>query len=160
MDGVQITQGDGFVEARMERAFPHQVDAVWRALTSSDELPLWLAPGSIEPRVGGRAQLDFGDSGVVIDSVVRAYAPESVLEYDWSSPGQPARPVQWRLVAEPNGARVTLTLRVPAGEDAGRSFAGWDAHLDMLAAALEGVPIKFPFETFKAARDRYRAALA
>jgi hypothetical protein len=27
----------------------------------------------------------------------------------------------------------------------------------MLAAALEGVPIKFPFDRFKAARDRYRS---
>lgn len=30
----------------------------------------------------------------------------------------------------------------------------------MLAAALAGVPIKFPFETFKAARDAYRVQLA
>jgi hypothetical protein len=30
----------------------------------------------------------------------------------------------------------------------------------MLAAALEGVPIRFPFERFKAARDAYRARLA
>lgn len=157
---AEITKGEGFVEARMEREFAHSVSRVWRALTAADELPLWLAAGSIEPRVGGRAQLDFGDSGVVIDSVVRAYEPERSLDYDWSSPGQPSRPMRWRIETTPNGALVTLTLRVPAEEDAGRSFAGWDAHLDMLAAMLEGVPIKFPFETFKAARDRYRALLA
>jgi hypothetical protein len=29
----------------------------------------------------------------------------------------------------------------------------------MLAAALEGVPIKFPFEDFKAARAAYQARL-
>ena len=30
----------------------------------------------------------------------------------------------------------------------------------MLAATLEGVPIKFPFEEFKAAREAYKARLA
>jgi hypothetical protein len=49
---------------------------------------------------------------------------------------------------------------MPADEDAGRAAAGWEAHLEMLAAALEEVPIKFPFETFKAARDAYRQELA
>jgi hypothetical protein len=56
--------------------------------------------------------------------------------------------------------RLVLTLSVPDGEDAGRSAAGWAAHLEMLAAALAGAPIKFPFEVFKAARDSYRAQLA
>ena len=62
----------------------------------------------------------------------------------------------------PKGDEVELdlTLLMPASEDAGRSCAGWDAHLEMLAAALAGVPIKFPFELFKAARDAYRVQLA
>ena len=52
-----------------------------------------------------------------------------------------------------------LTLTLPASEDVARSCAGWEAHLEMLAAALEGVPIKFPFESFKAAREAYKAQL-
>jgi hypothetical protein len=52
-----------------------------------------------------------------------------------------------------------LTLRIPDNEDIARTCAGWDAHLEMLAAAMEGVPIKFPFERFKAAREAYRARL-
>ena len=32
--------------------------------------------------------------------------------------------------------------------------------LDMLAAALAGVPVKFPFERFKTLRDAFRARLA
>lgn len=57
------------------------------------------------------------------------------------------------------GVVLTLTLWIPEGEDAARACAGWDAHLEMLAAALEGVPINFPFEHFKARRSRSGALL-
>ena len=53
-----------------------------------------------------------------------------------------------------------LTLRIPDGEDIARSCAGWEAHLQMLLAAIEGVPIKFPFDRFKATRESYKAVVA
>jgi hypothetical protein len=46
-------------------------------------------------------------------------------------------------------------VRVPTGEDLAKACAGFDAHLDMLAAALEGVSIKFPFDVFVQARKVY-----
>lgn len=58
------------------------------------------------------------------------------------------------------GTTLTLILSLPAAEDAARSCAGWEAHLEMLEAALEGVPIKFPFERFKASRETYNQILA
>ena len=149
------------VTVTLTRELDHPAAAVWALLTQTARLPEWLAPGEIEPRVGGRARLDFVDSGTVIDSEVSAYAPGSLLEYSWSGPGEPLRPVRWALEATaPEACRLTLALTSPASEDAGRAAAGWEAHLEMLAAALEGVPIKFPFERFKAARDAYRALLA
>ena len=104
-------------------------------------------------------KLNFVDSGIVIDSVITAFDRWHLLEFSWSGPGEPERPVLFEL--EPVGAMVglKLTLSVPDTEDAGRSAAGWAAHLDMLAAALAGAPIRFPFEVFKAARDAYRAQL-
>ncbi|WP_281059049.1 hypothetical protein [Mesorhizobium sp. M2C.T.Ca.TU.002.02.1.1] len=41
-------------------------------LTEPPQFVRWLAPGSIELRKGGRVHIDFGDSGVVIDSTVLA----------------------------------------------------------------------------------------
>src|SRR5262249_26890713 len=101
----------------------------------------------------------FVDSGIVIDSRVVAIAPGELIEYSWSSGDEPARPVRWMLEPQGEGCRVRLHLAVPPGEDAARAFAGWEAHLEMLEAALEGVPIRFPFESFKAARERYRQSL-
>jgi len=153
-----VREGDMTV-ARMSRVLEDSPRNVWSALTEPSKLVEWLAPGEIELRQGGAAKLNFADSGVVVDSTVTAVEPGRLLEYSWSSPGQPLRPVRYELTPEGDGVRLDVTLRVPSGEDAGRSCAGWDAHLDMLAASLAGVPIKFPFELFKAAREAYRERL-
>lgn len=155
-----ITRHGSTVEVTLIRHLDHAATRVWTLLTDTARLPEWLAPGEIELRVGGLARLDFADSGTVIDSTVTAYEPQALLEYSWSGPGEPRRPVRWSLEVEgPDACRLTLTLITPSDEDVGRAAAGWEAHLEMLAAALEGVPIKFPFERFKAARDAYRARL-
>jgi uncharacterized protein YndB with AHSA1/START domain len=158
LPAVFMRDGQG-VEARFSMVLDNHVEAVWAALTRPERLVEWLAPGEIELRVGGAARLNFADSGIVIDSVVSAFEPKRLIEYAWSGPGEPARPLRWEL--EPVGAavRLGLTLRVPASEDVARSAAGWAAHLEMLAAALAGIPIKFPFLVFKTAREAYAAQL-
>ena len=154
-----LTKGESFIQARLTRDFDHSQAVVWAALTDPAKIVEWLAPGQIEPAVGGAARLDFVDSGIVIDSRVSAYEAPRLLEYSWSSPGEPLRPLRWDVEPNGQGATLTLTLQSPDGEDVARSCAGWEAHLEMLAAALEGVPIKFPFERFKATREAYKGLL-
>lgn len=155
----EINLAGAEAEVRLVRQFEHPPQLIWAALTQPARLAQWLAPGEIELKPGGAARLDFQDSGIVIDSRVTAYAPGRLLEYSWSGPGEPLRPVRWELEAAECGVRLTLTLELPIVEDVARACAGWEAHLEMLAAALEGVPIKFPFETFKAQREAYKAKL-
>ena len=124
-------------------------------LTEPAHFKDWLAPGEIELTVGGRANLDFGDSGIIIDSRITACEPTSVLEYSWSSGDEPLRPVRWELTAIDGGTELKLKLGVPEDEEVARSCAGWEAHLMMFMAAIEGVPIKFPFERFQASRKGY-----
>ena len=150
----------GGVRGRLERVIEHSPDEIWAALTDPTQLPQWLAPGEIALTPGGAARLNFIDSGTVIDSVVTAVEAPRLLEYSWSSPGEPDRPVRWETTPEGDATRVNLTVTIPEGEDAGRACAGWVAHLEMLAAALEGAPMKFPFDRFKAAREVYKARLA
>jgi uncharacterized protein YndB with AHSA1/START domain len=157
---ADLVRDGAFVTARMTRAIAHPADVVWQALTEPAMLAQWLAPGQIEPRLGGAVRLDFADSGTVIDSQVSAFEPGRVLEYSWSSPGEPLRPVRWEVRTDGDGTALTLIQKTPIGEDPGRACAGWEAHLEMLQAALEGAPIKFPFESFKAARDAYRPKVA
>jgi len=146
--------GEGF-EGRIERFFEQNRKAVWRMLTDSEALAQWLAPGSIELCTGGEVHIDFADSGTMIESSVLDLDPPQLLVYSCSSGDEPQRPLRWELTAVEKGTRLTLTLRVPAGEDVAKACAGFDAHLEMLAAALEGVPIRFPMDHFIAARRIY-----
>jgi len=148
--------GNSF-EATITRAFDHDQRTLWAMLTDPAKLPLWLAPGELALRKGGAAKLNFPESGINVDSVITEIDPPHLIEYSWSSPGQPLRPLRWKTSPSTDGTILKLTLRIPDSEDIARTCAGWDCHLDMLAAALEDVPIKFPFERFKAAREAYRA---
>jgi len=153
-------QVDAFV-GRLERVYEHEPAAVWRMLTEPAAFAQWLAPGAIELRAGGAVRIDFGDSGVVIDSHLSAFEPLKVLAYSWSSGSEPERPLRWELAsAGPGSTRLVLTVRVPLAEDASKACAGFEGHLDMLAAALEGVPIKFPFQRYLQARSAYQQMLA
>ncbi len=159
--------GDKF-EARLERYLEHDRATVWAMLTDPDRMIDWLAPGSIELKKGGAAKLNFTDSGIVIDSIVTEFEELTLLEYSWSGPGEPLRPVRWELSADSpatgtetttSGTKLTLTLTCPKDDDVARNCAGWEAHLMMLLAAIEGVPIKFPFERFQSTRESYNAML-
>ena len=154
-----IENVDGYYVAKLVRVLEHEQDTVWSMLTEPSRIMEWLAPGEIELRKGGSAKLNFVDSGIVIDSIVSEFAPPHLLEYSWSGPGEPARPLRWETEANENGTRLTLTLRSPEDEDIARSCAGWEAHLMMLMAAIEGVPIKFPFDRFMSTREAYKQIL-
>lgn len=156
--GTITPHGDGH-QGRLERSFEHPGTEVWRMLTEPQAMAQWLSGGTIEQRPGGKVRIDFVDSGIVIDSTVSAFEAGRLLEYSWSSGDEPRRPLRWELTPTADGTRLVLTVGVPAGEDAAKACAGFEGHLEMLAAALEGVPIKFPFETYMKARNGYKAML-
>lgn len=152
--------GAGRHEGTLTRTYAgHGRAEVWKMLTDSGSLAQWIAPGSVEPRMGGAVRIDFKDSGIVIDSRVTEFVPQTALAYSWSSGKQPERPMRWQLADADGGTRLTLTVKVPAGEDPAKACAGFEGHLEMLAAALEGVPIRFPFDLYKQARSAYQRQL-
>jgi uncharacterized protein YndB with AHSA1/START domain len=157
---AEFAHTGAMLQGRFDIMLENHIEEVWAALTHPSEFVQWLAPGVIEPRPGGRVVIDFEDSGIVIDSTVTAYKPMRVLEYSWSGPGEPLRPIRWEL--EPVGAavRLALTVTVPDDEDVGRACAGWAAHLEMLIASLAGVSTKFPVALFRAAREQYETQVA
>ncbi|OJU92283.1 MAG: polyketide cyclase [Burkholderiales bacterium 66-5] len=156
--GTITPQGSGH-QGRITRDFDHPPAKVWSMLTESALMAQWLSAGTIEQRLGGKVRIDFVDSGIVIDSEVTAFAAGALIEYSWSSGNEPQRPLRWALTPSASGTHLALTVGVPAGEDAAKACAGFEGHLEMLAAALEGVPIKFPFETYMKARTGYKAML-
>jgi uncharacterized protein YndB with AHSA1/START domain len=160
MDDITFEREDGFITASASRRLDHPAAAVWRMIVEPVRLAEWLAPGRIEPRLGGAVRLDFADSGTVIDSAVSAFEDGRLIEFSWSKPGEPLRPVRIALTPEGDATHLALTVRTPEGEDAARAAAGWAAHLAMLEAALAGAPIPFPFEIFRAAREAAKVKVA
>ena len=69
--------------------------------------------------------------------------------------GDPARPIRFELSEIDGGCHVKLTASIPDDEVVARSCAGWESHLTMMEAAAAEVPIKFPFDRFKACRADY-----
>lgn len=153
----QLAQVNGRVTATLVRALDHSPEAVWRMLTDSVCLAQWLAPGVLEAKPGGRVQLDFGNSGTPIDCEITACEPNRLLAYSWSAGDAPERPLEWRLEPEGEGTRLTLTLLLPDDELVPIACAGWDAHMEMLMAALEGISIHFPADRFRRARARFES---
>lgn len=154
-----LVRMDVHVECRMTLMVEQPLDQVWRALTESADLAQWLAPGSIEPRLGGAVKIALDSSGTPIDSFVTAWAPRRRLGYSWSAGQGPVRPLNWQLTSVAEGVAIELTVGVPVDEDAARAFAGWAAHLQMLGAFLAGVPVGFPRQEYREFRDACRAQL-
>ena len=160
MEDTTFEREAGFTTATTTRRLDHPADAVWPMVAEPTRVAEWLAPGRIEQRLGGGVRLDFADSGTVIDSAVSAFEDGRLVAFSWSKPGEPLRPVRLALSPDGAGTQLTLTVKTPDGEDPARAAAGWAAHLAMLEAALAGAPIGFPFETFRAARELYKAQVA
>jgi uncharacterized protein YndB with AHSA1/START domain len=78
-----VTEIPGGFEPRFERSLRHPIERVWTALTDSEQIGTWLAPGKIELRLGGRVSLAFTNSPAVIESTVTALEPPRLLEYHW-----------------------------------------------------------------------------
>ncbi len=156
----RIKKSDDGFEIQLERTFAHDQNAVWRMLTEPQAFMLWLAPGSIELRVGGIVHIDFAESGSVIKSTVLKLDPPRLIEYSWSSGNEPERPLCWKLNPAPEGTQLLLILWLPAAEDPAKACAGFDAHLEMLSAALEGVSIRFPVNYYLERRRAYQQFLS
>lgn len=156
----EMYQSEDHMTAVMERWVDVPVEEVWQHLAEESKRVAWLAPGTIDLFTGGRARLDFKDSYVVVDSTVSACEAPALLEFSWSGPDDPARPIRFELSEENGGCRIKLTVSIPNDEVVARSCAGWEAHLTMLLAALHGAPTKFPLERFNECRSYFEQELA
>src|SRR5215469_15325967 len=103
---AKLTRTGSAVEAELTRRLGQPPATVWRMLVDPEKLAQWVAPGRIEPRVGGKVRLDFADSGAVIDSAVTAFEDGRLVEFSWSAPGETVRPVRFEISPEGDVARL------------------------------------------------------
>jgi uncharacterized protein YndB with AHSA1/START domain len=135
---------------RMERMLPGPMARVWAYLTESDLRGQWLATGEMELRVGGKVDLTWRNdeltghreerpAGVEAlhrqESTVIRIDPPRLLVFGWAGGSDVA------FELEPKGSQVKLTVTHRRLRDRSQTIgvsAGWHAHLDVLAARLDG----------------------
>jgi uncharacterized protein YndB with AHSA1/START domain len=134
----------------LQRLLPGSIDRVWAYLTESDLRRQWLAAGTMEMRVGAPVELVWRNNELMdnpgqppegfgeehrMESEITELDPPYRLAISWGSTGG----VTFEL--EPVGDMVRFTLthrRIPDRSIMLNVSAGWHAHLDVLAARLEG----------------------
>ena len=143
-------------EVRIERWLPGPVERIWAYLTESGKRGLWLAPGEMELRVGGRVEHrfrhadlshekkpparygDFKDGPVMLGTVTRCEPPR-LLSYTWGDAEEDSEVAFELFPLESGEVKLVLTqrrLRSRAGM--ANVAAGWHAHLGLLLDHLEG----------------------
>jgi uncharacterized protein YndB with AHSA1/START domain len=121
----------------VEREVPHPPEKIWRALTESPLMELWLMKNDFRPVAGHRFNLRMTPRpnwNGVIDCEVLAVEPNSRLSYSWDSLGLKSV-VTWTLTPTKGGTHVRMEQSgFPSEESAsykGASY-GWQKFIDGL----------------------------
>jgi uncharacterized protein YndB with AHSA1/START domain len=157
-DGSFYQSGDTY-GVRFERILDHPVSRVWAALTQPDRLSAWLAPTTIEGRVGGSIAVEtFGGT---MGGKILFWKENSLLEYEWYKESI----VRWELLTEGRGrCRLIFTVRLAPKSQLEGAATGWHYHLDMLAINVSEAAMPFfrieDWEKISgAASNRYKTQL-
>lgn len=133
---------DGRIRVRFERALQHPIERVWAALVDRSELAKWFPEVKLEPRPGGRFEIEFGgreggdcDGPAVVRGEIEHFEPPRLLQ---------CGTMRWEL--EPAGEGCILRFSDVVAPEAGRTdrelarsvLGGWHWYLDALEAALAG----------------------
>src|SRR5262245_14053299 len=121
-----------------EMHYPHPPGAVWRAITDSAALAVWLMPNDFKPEVGHRFSFDASPGFGIVDATVLVVEPPRLLECEWVVNGQPTI-VRIELRPEADGTRLRLEHRGLPAEHQAEFDGGWDSKLhDDLTRVLQG----------------------
>ena len=93
--------------ARFVRFYPVEAAKVWRAVTDSDELNVWLYPVSkVEPRKGGACMFTWGSpEDQTAAGLVSRFEPMNSVRYTFDG----ERFIQFDLTPESGGTRLVFT---------------------------------------------------
>ncbi len=143
---------------RLERLLPGPIERVWAYIYEPEKRAQWFAGGSIEPKVGGKAELIFNHPNITSEPTPENHkehcedvtAHETVTHYDpphllgYTFCGGKSK-VTFELT--PKGDQVLLVItetHIPNRNDVVLNAGGWHAHADLLVGVLTGASAR-PF---------------
>lgn len=133
----EVTVKDDSLQIVFRRRYAKPLAKVWAALTVPERLADWFGAAKIDLRAGGSLRLSFTNGHTMAFGITRVEMPH-LLELSWVLDERDTR-VLFELAPDGDGCRLTLThsgLSPRAGRGAGVR-AGWHAHLEGLADAVE-----------------------
>lgn len=156
-----LRREDERMSVRFERLYDATPEELWAALTDPKQIRGWLAEATrFELAVGGEVELRFGDGDDgVTRGRIRELEPGRVLEYDWHHPGETASVVRFELVSQEHGTLLVLDHRQLDAAAAPGYGAGWQAHLEALAAPFSGDGDRW-WRRYEELRPSYETAAA
>ncbi len=143
---------------RFTRRLPGPITRVWDFITGSDHLSAWIGNGVIEPRVGGKVDIDGHISGNVVE-----WSRPQRLSYTWvvGRGGDGGEKLTSLLIFDlaEEGDDVVLTLthgkQLPGFH--ALSMMGWFSLLNALEAAIAGKPAPDRGQNFQRVLPVYEA---
>jgi uncharacterized protein YndB with AHSA1/START domain len=128
---------DGAGVVRMEDRYATDIDDLWSALTEPSRLARWIAQVDGDLRLGGQFHARF-TSGWVGAGRVEVCDPPRSMVAAFLSDDQDESVIEAWLFDEGEQTRLVIEERgLPLGELALHG-AGWQVHIEDLAAYLEG----------------------
>lgn len=147
--GTIAATPDG-VQVQLVREFATPPAELWTLLTHPEELFTWLGTTTLTPAVGGPITISFDDGALVVEGCVQQYDPPHCLAYTWHEGATLASVVRFDLqpTADGQGTVLTLTHRQLTGAEVRNFAAGWEHHLELLAARVAGRPADWDWLRF------------
>lgn len=139
--------GDGRRWVEVEFLVPGTPEQVWRAIATGPGMSAWFTPASVDERVGGAIEFDFGD-GVVSSGVVTEWSPPVRLGYEERGWSGDAPPVATEVVVTSRSGDRCVVRMVHSlftdrddWDDELESFeTGWPGFFEVLRLYLRAFP--------------------
>jgi uncharacterized protein YndB with AHSA1/START domain len=128
---------DGKGAVRVEDLYDTDIEDLWSALTDPRRLARWLADVDGDLRLGGRIHARFTSTWEGPGRIAVCDAPHRLAVT--LSPGEPDETViEATLAAEQGKTRLVIEERGIPVDEVPYHGAGWQAHVEDLAAHLRG----------------------
>jgi uncharacterized protein YndB with AHSA1/START domain len=130
---------DGKAVVRMEDAFETGIDDLWSALTDPQRLARWIARVEGDLRLGGQFRASF-TSGWEGPGRVDVCDPPRRLLVTMAQDQDDETVIAAELIPDGDRTRLVVEERGLPLNEAADHGAGWQAHVEDLAAHLSGRP--------------------
>lgn len=134
MEALDETRGS----VSVEDTFDTDIDDLWEACTQPERLARWIAEVTGDLRVGGQFQARFTSGWEGTGRVEVCEPPRRLTLSTREDGGQDEQVIEVSLVAEGGKTSLVITERGLPEKNLPPYAAGWQVHLEDLAAYLAG----------------------